>query len=70
MADKVRAQLEREVLPSFVAGRRWYAAKGEPVRRVALADHVEWKRGEQQLADRARATPSARAASGRPTSCR
>ena len=28
MADKVRAQLEREVLPSFVAGRRWYADEG------------------------------------------
>jgi maltose alpha-D-glucosyltransferase / alpha-amylase len=46
MAEKVMAQLEREALPPFVAGRRWYAAKGEPVRRVTLADQVEWKRGE------------------------
>ena len=29
LADKVRAQLEREVLPAFVGARRWYAAKGE-----------------------------------------
>ncbi len=43
LAEKGRAQFEREVLPEFVAGRRWYAAKGEPVTRVALVDHVEWK---------------------------
>ncbi|MEO8303891.1 MAG: maltose alpha-D-glucosyltransferase [Betaproteobacteria bacterium] len=47
MAEKVRTQLESDMLPSFVAGRRWYAAKGETVRRVELADHVEWKRGER-----------------------
>ena len=47
MADKARAQLEREVLPSFIAGRRWYAAKGDPLRRVAIADHVEWQRDGQ-----------------------
>jgi len=46
MADKVRTQLEREVLPSFIAGRRWYAAKGDTLRRVTLADHFEWKHGE------------------------
>jgi maltose alpha-D-glucosyltransferase/alpha-amylase len=45
MSEKVRAQLESEVLPAFVAGRRWYAAKSEPVRRVEIADHVEWKEG-------------------------
>src|SRR5437899_1052488 len=46
MAEKVMAQLEREALPPFVAGRRWYAAKGEPVRRVILVDHLEWKQRE------------------------
>jgi maltose alpha-D-glucosyltransferase/alpha-amylase len=46
MAEKVMAQLEREALPPFVAGRRWYAAKGEPVRRVTLVDQVEWERRE------------------------
>ncbi|MDH5207148.1 MAG: maltose alpha-D-glucosyltransferase [Burkholderiaceae bacterium] len=48
MADKVRAHLERDVLPSFIAGRRWYAAKGEPVQRVAIADHVAWERGGKE----------------------
>jgi maltose alpha-D-glucosyltransferase / alpha-amylase len=42
LSEKVRAQLERDLLPAFVAGQRWYAAKGEPLRRVALVDHVEW----------------------------
>ncbi|MGE5171433.1 MAG: putative maltokinase [Rudaea sp.] len=42
MSERVRNQLEREALPAFVAGRRWYAAKGERVRRVEIADHVEW----------------------------
>ena len=43
LAEKGRAQFERDVLPDFVAGRRWYAAKGEPVKRVGLLDHVEWQ---------------------------
>ena len=42
LAEKVRGQLEREVLPAFMGGQRWYAAKGEPVKRVALIDHAEW----------------------------
>jgi maltose alpha-D-glucosyltransferase/alpha-amylase len=45
LAEKGRAQLEREVLPEFVADRRWYAAKGEKVNRVALIDSLEWKQG-------------------------
>src|SRR5437867_7188790 len=44
MAEKVRAQLEREVLPQFVAAQRWYAAKGEPLTRVVLSDHIEWSK--------------------------
>jgi maltose alpha-D-glucosyltransferase/alpha-amylase len=42
IAEKVRDQLEREVLPAFVAKRRWFGGKGERLARVALADHVEW----------------------------
>ena len=45
MADKVRAQLEREVLPAFIAERRWFAGKGQGVRRVELTDYAEWKPG-------------------------
>ena len=48
LSEKARTQLEREVLPEFVAGRRWYAAKNAAVERVALVDYVEWR-----LADRA-----------------
>jgi maltose alpha-D-glucosyltransferase/alpha-amylase len=42
MAEKLRTQLENEILPRFVAAQRWYAAKGEPVTRVTLTDHAEW----------------------------
>jgi maltose alpha-D-glucosyltransferase/alpha-amylase len=45
MSERVRAMLETEVLPAFMAGRRWYAAKSEAVRKVEIADHVEWKSG-------------------------
>jgi maltose alpha-D-glucosyltransferase/alpha-amylase len=45
LAEKGRAQFEREVLPEFIADRRWYAAKGEPIKRVALDDHIEWQQG-------------------------
>jgi len=42
MSEKARAQLEREILPTFVRGRRWYADKNQDVRQVLLSDHVEW----------------------------
>ncbi len=44
MAERVRRQLEYEVLPGFLAGRRWYATKGEALARVSLADSAEWPR--------------------------
>jgi len=47
MSEKVRAQLEREALPAFVAGRRWYAAKGSATGAVTLVDHVEWPGGDR-----------------------
>ncbi len=45
LSETVRRQLEHEVLPPYVSGRRWYAAKGEAIQAVELADHVEWKAG-------------------------
>src|SRR5687767_2826110 len=45
MAEKLRAQLEGEVLPRFIAGQRWYAAKGEAIRQAPLRDHVIWDVG-------------------------
>jgi maltose alpha-D-glucosyltransferase/alpha-amylase len=44
MAQKVRAQLEDEVLPGFLEIQRWYAAKGEKVTRARLAEHALWER--------------------------
>ncbi|OFZ90145.1 MAG: maltose alpha-D-glucosyltransferase [Betaproteobacteria bacterium RIFCSPLOWO2_02_FULL_62_79] len=43
MAEKVRAQLEADALPRYLETQRWYAAKGEKVKRAALADHVLWE---------------------------
>jgi maltose alpha-D-glucosyltransferase/alpha-amylase len=42
MAEKVRHQLEEDVLPRFVATQRWYGAKSEAVRRVVISDYAEW----------------------------
>jgi maltose alpha-D-glucosyltransferase/alpha-amylase len=47
MAEKLRTQVETQVLPRFVARERWYAAKGTAIRRVALTDHALLKRDEQ-----------------------
>jgi maltose alpha-D-glucosyltransferase/alpha-amylase len=44
-SERVRRQFEAEVLPAFLAGRRWYAAKGEAIRHVAIVDHAEWASG-------------------------
>ena len=42
MAERVRAQLEEDILPHFVAAQRWYGSKGEAIRRVDITDHAEW----------------------------
>jgi maltose alpha-D-glucosyltransferase/alpha-amylase len=42
LAEKVRAQLERSLLPRYLASQRWFAGKNAPVTRVALVDHVVW----------------------------
>jgi maltose alpha-D-glucosyltransferase/alpha-amylase len=46
LSEKVRAQLERDLLPAFVAAQRWYAAKGEILKRVALIDYVQWGKAQ------------------------
>jgi maltose alpha-D-glucosyltransferase / alpha-amylase len=43
MADKVRHQLEEQVLPDYLQSQRWYAAKGEPIKGVRLTDHLLWE---------------------------
>lgn len=42
LADKVRVQLEREILPNYLTAQRWFAAKGETVERVDLVEQTEW----------------------------
>jgi maltose alpha-D-glucosyltransferase/alpha-amylase len=44
MAEKLRAQLENEVLPRYVAEQRWYASKGSPIKAAPLEDYVVWDR--------------------------
>jgi len=43
MAEKMRAQLETQVLPAYVETQRWYAGKGEKPARARLAEHVLWQ---------------------------
>jgi maltose alpha-D-glucosyltransferase/alpha-amylase len=45
MAEKLRAQLETEVLPQFIASQRWYAAKGERILQARIQDHAIWEAG-------------------------
>ena len=47
MSERVRKQLEGDMLPAFVVSRRWFAAKTDVVRRVEIADHVQWKPGDR-----------------------
>ncbi|HEX6020001.1 MAG TPA: maltose alpha-D-glucosyltransferase [Burkholderiaceae bacterium] len=48
MAEKTRTQLERALLPRFLARQRWYAAKAEPLEQVTLADHALLADGREQ----------------------
>jgi maltose alpha-D-glucosyltransferase/alpha-amylase len=48
MAEKTRQQLERELLPRFLLRQRWYAAKAEPLERVALVAHAMLEADGQQ----------------------
>src|SRR5688572_2968342 len=45
MAEQLRAQLENEVLPRFIAAQRWYGAKGEPIKNAPIEDYVVWDVG-------------------------
>ncbi|HKX37312.1 MAG TPA: putative maltokinase, partial [Burkholderiales bacterium] len=45
MAEQLRARLENEILPRFIAAQRWYAAKGEAIQKAPLADSVIWDVG-------------------------
>jgi len=45
MAEKLRRQLETEVLPAFLEAQRWYAQKGEAAGAAALLDYAVWSEG-------------------------
>jgi maltose alpha-D-glucosyltransferase / alpha-amylase len=42
MSERLRAQIEYEIWPKFIAGERWFGAKGETIDRVELMEHAEW----------------------------
>jgi maltose alpha-D-glucosyltransferase/alpha-amylase len=44
LTQKVREQLESEVLPGYIETQRWYAGKGEKIARAAMTDHVLFRR--------------------------
>ena len=46
MAEKTRLQFETDTLPRFIETQRWYAAKGAPIERARIADHVVWQEGK------------------------
>ena len=48
MAEKTRAQLERELLPSFMRRQRWYAAKTATLERIQIVDHAQLKAGNEE----------------------
>src|SRR2546426_1575541 len=45
MAEGLRGRAEAEWLPKFIEAQRWYAQKGEPVRRAEVKDHLIWDVG-------------------------
>ena len=42
MAERMRAQFETDTLPRYLELQRWYAAKGQAVRRARIDDHAVW----------------------------
>jgi maltose alpha-D-glucosyltransferase/alpha-amylase len=46
MAEKTRLQFETDTLPRFIETQRWYAAKGTPIERARIVDHVVWQEGK------------------------
>jgi maltose alpha-D-glucosyltransferase/alpha-amylase len=45
IAEKTRLQFETDTLPRYIETQRWYAAKGTPIDRARIADHVLWQEG-------------------------
>ncbi len=47
MAEKLRAQFERDLAPAFVGRQRWFAAKGEKIERVHIVEHALLDEGKR-----------------------
>jgi maltose alpha-D-glucosyltransferase/alpha-amylase len=48
LAEKTRAQLERDLLPGFLRRQRWYAAKTEKPDRVAIVESAVFESHRQE----------------------
>ncbi len=48
LAEKTRAQLERDLVPRFLRRQRWFAAKTETLERVTFAEHAMLQAGGEQ----------------------
>jgi len=42
-AQQLRAQLEEQLLPTFIAAQRWFGGKGVAITSARLSDHLEWQ---------------------------
>jgi maltose alpha-D-glucosyltransferase/alpha-amylase len=47
MAEKLRAQFERELAPAYFARQRWFAAKGEKIERVQIIEQALLEAGKR-----------------------
>lgn len=42
VAERLRNQLEQQVLPKYISSQRWFGAKGEVIERVQLQPQLAW----------------------------
>ncbi|MDQ3730648.1 MAG: maltose alpha-D-glucosyltransferase [Pseudomonadota bacterium] len=42
LAERARDQFMREALPAYLANQRWFAAKGETIKRIEFMDYAFW----------------------------
>ncbi len=47
MAERLRRQFEREILPKAIVDQRWYAAKGETLESITISRSAAWPAEKQ-----------------------